>query len=258
MIYRYPICVFLSLFLAKMAFSQTGETEVSTPKWKTGFSIGGSYGSMSYVSLKPSSNNFSGFTTINSDRSWTFEYQSGFAMGVMVKQNSDGRFALQGELNLLLSRQKAELTDVPIGNTRANPFQTVVETHGSAQFNTLYVQIPVLLSMFADESTSIEGGIFINSGLINNSSQDMTTTTFVAFDNNRGQFTTFSPPKVARNTTQPTLNTNWGWLLGVHYDITKSVALRLRYESGLSGISNFKDLREQRLFLGVVLKKSKK
>jgi opacity protein-like surface antigen len=115
-----------------------------------------------------------------------------------------------------------------------------------------------LMSMFVDAATSLEGGIFINSGLINNNSQDMTTTTFVAFDNNRGQFTTFSPPKVERRTAQPVLNTNWGWLLGVHYDITKNIALRLRYESGLSGISDFKDLREQRLFFGIVLKKGKK
>ncbi len=254
MIYQYPICLFLSLFLAKMATAQTE----STAKWKTGFSIGGSYSSMSYVNLKTSNNSFSSTPTINSDRSWTFEYQPGFAMGVMIKQNSDGRFALQGELNLLLSRQKGELTDVPIGNTAANPFQTVIETHGSAQFNTIYLQIPVLMSMYVDASTSLEGGIFINSGLINNNSQDMMTTTFVTFDNNRGQFTTFSPPKVERNTNQPILNTNWGWLLGVHYDITKSIALRLRYESGMSGISDFKDLREQRLFFGVVLKKSKK
>ena len=258
MIYRYPICLFLSLFLTKMAFAQTGETEVSTPKWKTGFSIGGVYSSMSYVNLNTSSNNFSGFPTVNSDRSWKFEYQPGFAMGVMIKQNSEGRFALQGELNLLWSRQNGELTDVPIGNTTVNQFQTVIETRGSAQFNTLYFQVPVLLSMYVDESTSIEGGIFINSGLTNNNSKDMTTTTFVAFDNTRRQFTTFSPPKVERNTTQPALNTNWGWLLGVHYDITKNVALRLRYESGLSGILDFKDLREQRLFFGVVLKRSKK
>ena len=257
MIYRYPMCLFLSLFLAKMAFAQTDETTVSTPKWKTGFSIGGAYSSMSYVSLNTSNNSFSGFPTVNSDRSWKFEYQPGFAMGVMIKQNSEGRFALQGELNLLWSRQNAELTDVPIGNTTLNQFQSVVETRGSAQFNTLYLQIPVLMSMFVDESTSIEGGIFINSGLMNNNSKDMMTTTFTSFDNT-GRLTTFSPPKVERNTAQPALNTNWGWLLGVHYDITKNVALRLRYESGLSGISDFRDLREQRLFFGVVLRKSKK
>ena len=255
MIYRYPICLFLSLFSVKMAIAQTEE---AIQKWKTGFSIGGSYSSMSYVNLTTFNNNFSGFASTNSKRSWKFEYQPGFSMGVMVKQNSDGRFALQGELNLLLSRQKAELTDVPIASVTPNPFQTIIETQGSAQFNTVYFQIPVLMSMFVDESTSLEGGIFINSGLINNNSQDMITTTFVAFDNNRGQFTTFSPPKVERNTNQPILNTNWGWLLGVHYDITRSIALRLRYESGVSGISDFKDLREQRLFFGIVLKKTKK
>ena len=256
MIYRYPICLLLSLFLAKMAYAQT--EEVSEPKWKAGFSIGGTYSSMSYVSLINNNNNFFGGQIAPSDRSWKFEYQSGFAVGVMLKQNSENRFSWQGELNVLLSRQKAELIDVPIGNITANQFQTVTERRGSAQFNTVYFQIPVLLSMYVDEATSIEGGIFINSGLMNNNSQDMTTTTFVEFDNKTFRFNTLTPPKVERITTQPTLNTNWGWLLGVHYDMTKSIALRLRYESGLSGVSDFKDLREQRLFFGVVFKKRKK
>ncbi len=257
MIYRYPICLFLSLFLVKMAFAQTETEEISVPKWKAGFSVGGTYGSMSAVSLPSNTNNFSN-QTANSDRSWTFGYQSGFALGVTVKQNSENRFSWQGELNILLSRQKTELVDIPVASTRGNQFQSVIERRGTAQFNTLYFQIPVILSMYADASTSIEGGIFINSGLVNNNSQDMTTTTFVVFDNTRGQFATLPTPRVERSTARPSLNTNWGWLLGVHYDITKSIALRLRYESGLSGISDFKDLREQRLFFGVVLRKSKK
>ncbi len=256
MIYRYPICLFLSLFLVKMAVAQTEEIKV--PKWKTGFSIGGTYSSMSFVSLPSNNNNFFGTQAAPSDRSWKFEYQSGFALGFMLKQNSENRFSWQGEFNVLLSRQKADLIDVPIGNTTGNQFKTVTERRGSAQFNTLYIQIPVLLSMYVDPSTSIEGGIFINSGLINNNSQDMTTSTFVTFDNIRGQFNTLSPPRVERSMAQPSLNTNWGWLVGVHYDITPSVALRLRYESGLSGISDFKDLREQRLFFGVVLRKGRK
>jgi opacity protein-like surface antigen len=257
MIYRYPICLFLSLFLAKMAHAQT--EEVTAPKWIAGFSVGGTYSSMSYVSLSPSNNNFSGSVLANPNRSWKFDYQPGFALGVMVKQNSEGRFAFQGEFNLLLSRQKATLTDIPTITTASpNQFQTILGMEGTAEFNTLYFQIPVLLSMNVDASTSIEGGIFINSGLTNNNSQDMTTTTFVEFDNKTFRSNTLSPPRVYRNTVQPAINTNWGWLLGVHYDMTKSIALRLRYENGLSGISDFKDLREQRLFVGVVFKKRKK
>ena len=251
--YRYPICLFLSLFLGKMAYAQTEEAPI--PKWKTGFSIGGGLSSMSYVAVN-TNNNFSGVSNAQSDRSWIFGYQSGFAMGLMLRQNSQqGRFSFQGEFNLVLSRQKAELTDIPLSTTAVNNFQTVVESRGSAQFNMVYLQIPALLSMYVDASTSIEGGIFINTGLVNNNSQDMTTTTFVERDNRTFQFNRLTPPRVQRSTTQPALNTNWGWLLGVHHDITKNVALRLRYENGMSGISDFKDLREQRLFVGVVLTK---
>ena len=119
MIYRYPICLFLSLFLGKMAYAQTEEAPI--PKWKTGFSIGGGLSSMSYVSVNNNNNNFSGVPNAQSDRSWIFGYQSGFAMGLMLRQNSQqGRFSFQGEFNLVLSRQKAELTDIPLSTTVVN------------------------------------------------------------------------------------------------------------------------------------------
>lgn len=253
MMYRQLIFLCLSLLSNQIAYAQTD----SDYKWRSGFSVGGCYNSMSAVQLKQNVNNFSssGTPLPNNERTWKFTYQTGFATGLTIKKSYNAQFSTQAEFNLVLSRQKAVFSEVP--PAAAAGFQPIKETSGWLEFNTLYLQIPLILSMRVDEAASLEGGIFINFGVLNNNKKDFKILTASGFDNRTGQLVTFTPPKVENNTAQPTTNTNFGWLLGVSYQITKTVALRLRYEGGMSGISDFRDLREQRLFVGAVFRKNK-
>jgi opacity protein-like surface antigen len=253
MMYRQLIFLCLSLLSTQIAYAQTD----SDNKWRNGFSIGGCYNAMSAVKLRQNINNFSssGTPLPNNERMWKFKYQAGFATGFMIKKSYNAQFASQVEFNLVMNRQKAEFSDVPPATPAA--FQANSETSGSIEFNTLYLQIPLIISMNVDKATCLEGGIFINFGVLNNNKKDFKITTTSSFNNQTGQFVTFTPPKVEKNTAQPSTNTNFGWLLGVSYQISPTIALRLRYEGGMSGISDFRDLREQRLFVGAVFRKNK-
>jgi hypothetical protein len=248
MIYRKPIYLFCLFFTLNTIDAQ----EVTEKKWVKGFSVTGCYNTMMAVGFNNLNIDFS-TSTFGNERTWKFQYQTGFSVGAFAELRLGDRFSLQGELNLLLSRQKAELEDVPVPNN-ANlfgQFFSVRETKGTVNFNNFYVQIPFIVNMRIDNATSAEAGFFITTVVVNNSTQDLTTSIFSETTNN-GQFVTNSPPKVIKNTAQPNMNASLGWLLGIHYAINPRISARFRYEGGTLGVGNFRDLRENRMSVGVV------
>lgn len=249
---RKSTYILLFLLLTEITYAQTD----TDSKWTGGFALSACSNSMSSVKLNTFNNaSFSGF---NNQRTWKFQYKMGFSTGFLIKRKFGERLSFQGELNVLLSRQKADLEDLPTATVQPNLFQNIVATQGSVEFNTLYLQIPLIMALHVDEASAIEGGIFINAPLINQNKKDFKITTLAGFDRTLNQFITFPTPKVESNKVQPTMSTNWGWLLGIHYVLNNKTALRLRYEGGMTGVSDFKDLRENRLSIGIVWGSNKK
>jgi opacity protein-like surface antigen len=248
MIYRKLIYLFCLFFTLNTIDAQ----EVTEKKWVKGFSITGCYNRMTAVAFNNLNIDFSN-SSFGNERTWKFQYQTGFSVGAFAELRLGNRFSLQGELNLLLSRQKTELEDVPIPNSLNifGQFFSQRETKGTVNFNNLYLQVPFILNTRIDNATFAEAGFFITGALVNNSTQELTTTIFSETTNN-GQFVTNSPPKVIKNTAQPTMNASLGWLLGIRYAINPRISARFRYEGGTLGVGNFRDLRENRMSVGVV------
>jgi Outer membrane protein beta-barrel domain len=248
MIYRKLIYLFCLFFTLNTLDAQ----EVTEKKWVKGFSITGCYNRMTSVGFNNLNIDFSN-PFFGNQRTWKFQYQTGFSVGAFAELRLSDRFSLQGELNLLLSRQKAELEDVPIPNN-SNIFGQVLleqQTKGIVNFNNFYLQIPFILNTRIDNATFAEAGFFITSAVANNSTQDLSTTIFSEFTNN-GQFITNSPPRVVKNTDKPQMYASLGWLLGIHYAINPRISARFRYEGGTLGVAHFRDLRENRMSVGVV------
>ncbi len=252
MIYRkliYLSCLFFTL-------NTIDAQEVTEKKWVKGFSVTGCYNRMTSVAISNFNNDFSTSSTFSfgNQRTWKFQYQTGFSIGAFAERKLGDRFSIQGELNLLLSRQKAELEDTPIPNN-PNLFGQIFpsqETKGTINFNNFYLQIPFILNTRIDNATFAETGFFITSAVANNSTQDLSTTIFSELTNN-GQFITNSPPKVVKNTDKPQMYASLGWLLGIRYALNPRMSARFRYEGGALGVGNFRDLRENRMSVGVVL-----
>jgi hypothetical protein len=248
MIYRkliYVFCLFLSF---NTAFSQ----EAFEKKWEKGFLLSGCYTRMTGAS-QVSSNNFNLNSISANDRSWTFSYQTGFAIGAFGKRIISERFSLQGEFNFLLSRQKAVLTEtltpIPAGQFF---FQSQVTTNGTMDFSNFYLQIPFSMYINIDKQTAFEAGLFITQSLINKSTQNVEVTTFSTVNNNTGQRTVLNPPLVVKKTEQPTMYNSSGWILGFNYAINDRFSARIRYEGAITGVSDFQDLRENRMSVGVL------
>jgi hypothetical protein len=240
----YLFCLFITL-------NTIDAQEVTDKKWVKGFSVTGCYNRMTTVGTSGFNNDFSNFSF--NQRTWKFQYQTGFSVGAFAERKLGDRFSFQGELNLLLSRQKAEVEDVPIPNAGNlfGQFFSVQETKGTINFNNLYVQLPFIVNMRIDNATFAEAGFFITSSLVNNSTQDLTTTIFSETTNN-GQFITNLPPKVIKNTVKPEMYASLGWLLGIRYAVNPRMSARFRYEGGALGVGDFRDLRENRMSVGVV------
>jgi hypothetical protein len=79
-------------------------------------------------------NNFS-FNPFTNERTWKMQYQSGLFLGVFGRRRLSSWISLQSEFNIVWSRQKVQLEDIPIPNITNNPnnffsFQAVKETRG--------------------------------------------------------------------------------------------------------------------------------
>jgi hypothetical protein len=238
-------CVFCAL---NTAFSQ----EIVEKKWDKGFLLSGCYTRMTGAS-QVSNNNFNVNSISANDRNWEFRYAPGFAVGVFGKRIISDRFSLQGEFNFLLSRQTAILTEtltpVPAGQFF---FQSQVTTNGTMDFSNYYLQIPFSVNVNVDKETAFEAGLFFTQSLINRSTQALEVVTFSTVDSRTGQQKILSPPLVVKNTEQPTMYNGLGWSLGVNYAINQHFTVRVRYEGAMTGVSDFQELRENRMSVGVL------
>jgi hypothetical protein len=250
--YKKLIYLFYFLCLVQLSNAQ----EIAPKKTTTGFTIGGNFNRMTAKKLT-SFNSFNrfNFNPFLSERTWTVEYQSGLFVGVFGKRRLSSWISLQSEFNVLWCRQKTQLEDIPIPNPNNNSgffgFQSVKETRGAINFNNIYWQIPLIANFQMDKATIFEAGIFFKNTITNNSTQDLTVTTFSEFSNSTGNIINFNPPKVVRNTARPDTYAGLGWLLGVNYTFHPRFSVRLRYEGGSTGVSDFQDLRENRMTLGI-------
>jgi hypothetical protein len=250
MIYRQLIS-FLCFFCALNAAFAQG---ISEKKWGKGIAVSGFYNRMSSNFIQNSSNDFNLNSISANDRIWTFEHQTGLAFGIFGKRIFRKNFSLQGALNVQWSRQKVILTEtltpVPSGQFF---FQSQITTNGTMNFNNLYLQIPLTINVNIDKKTAIEGGLFFNQSLANNSSQNLDITTFAFIKVITGERVELNKPLVVKKTDQPELKNSLGWLLGVNYALNDRISVIVRYESTVtSGISNFQELRENRMLAGLL------
>lgn len=242
---RKLIYLLLCLFLTEIASAQS--------KWENGLTVGGCFNVMS---LAKTNNNgiFRSFSNFGTRREWAFQNQAGLTIGFSAKRTMTERFSLQGELNVVWSRQKANFDDVLINDPNFNQFfgfQTQFITKGNSQFNTVYAQLPFIVTMQLDAATTAELGIFAVRSLSNKSSQSLTTVTVSEFDQRTGQLIVLPTPRTTTTITTADMTSGSGWLLGLKYNINKAFAVRMRYEGGMSQVANFFDLRENRLMVGV-------
>jgi Outer membrane protein beta-barrel domain len=251
MIYRKLFYAFLLLSPINTAYTQTEAT-----RWRSGFTLGGGVTAMQARAFNNNSDVFisSGSSSFGNVRTWKFNYKPSFAIGFFTKRMLGDRYAIQGECNIISSRQTADLIDAPPSTRDPNIFGTnftPIETRGSIKFDNIYIQIPLVISMLVDESTSIEGGLAITRSLAGNNSHDLMIATTSGFDPTTGRPITFNPPRLTRSPTKLEMSAGLNWLLGIQHNINDKFALRLRYEGGMTGISDFKDLRENRILIGV-------
>jgi hypothetical protein len=248
------IFIIVSLLLVQNAHSQ----EVTEKKWVRGVFAGGCFNVMTAGSQTVNTNSsqptFGGFSVainpLGTDRIWKYEYQGGFTFGGYAKRIISDNFSLQVELNVLLSSQKATLEDNPIDGAALGQtllFSNLVATKGTTTLNNLYLQIPFLMNIKLDKSTTLDAGLFVTNSLINNSTKEMTVSTLTEFNSQTGVVTTLAKPKAVKNSEKPSINMGIGWILGVHYAINNKFGVRLRYEGGMTSFSEFSDLRENRM-----------
>jgi hypothetical protein len=251
----FIFCLFCSL---NTAFSQ----ETFEKKWEKGFLFSGCYTRMTDVSSPITNNGNNNFNvTSPNDRSWQFTYQPGFAIGAFGKRIISERLSLQGEVNFLLSRQKTILTETLTSPPLAAPspgsnnqffFQNQITSNGTIDYSNFYLQIPFSVIVNIDKQTGFEAGLFFTQSLINKSTQKLNVTTFTKVDNNTGKTTVYNPPLVVEKTDQPSMNDGLGWILGVTYAINDRFSVRIRYDGSMTGVSDFQDLRENRMSVGVL------
>ena len=249
--------VLFFLFVFNSLHAQSNVT-----KWRSGFTLcGGANAMFSKPIVNDNNVTFIGGTAVslNTKRTWKFHYQAGLATGFFTRWSLGDSYALQGELNLLLNRQEAELSDVPpVINDPRNIFFSVIGRKGTVHFSTLYLQIPLIISKLINEETAVEGGVFVTRSIVNNTHSQLTVTTFSGVDNT-GRVTVFTPPKVAELTTEHQPSATLGWLLGIQHNINNKIAMRLRYQGGTgSNFRDFTDLREQQLLVGMAFRLDKK
>jgi opacity protein-like surface antigen len=249
----YKKLTFLFSFLCLIQLSNA--QEIVPKKTTKGFAIGGNFNRMTAVSQTARNINFN-FNPVTNERTWTLEYQSGLWMGVFGRRRLGSWISLQSEFNILWCRQKTQMVDVPIPNLNNNNnrffgFQAVRETRGTINFNNVYWQIPLLLDFQMDKATIFEAGLFFKNTIANNSTQDLKITTFSEVSNNTGTLITFDPPRVLKNMEKPKTYAGLGWILGVNYELNKRFSVRLRYEGGMMGVSDYQDLRENRMTVGI-------
>jgi hypothetical protein len=247
----YKKLTFLFSFLCLIQLSNA--QEVVPKKTTTGFVIGGNFNRMTAIKLT-TFNQFS-FNPFINERTWKMQYQSGLFVGMFGRRRLSSWISLQSEFNIVWCRQKTQLEDIPIPNVNPNPngfvnFQTVKDARGTVNFNNIYWQIPFIANFQMDKATLFEAGIFFKNTITNNSTQDLTVTTFADFTN--PGFTTFDPPIVVKNTARPEIYSGLGWLLGINYMLNPRFSVRLRYEGGSTIMSEYEDLRENRMSVGIV------
>ncbi len=249
------------ILLAQFAQRANAQTTPTTGKqWETGFFASGCFNVMTAASYSSNNNstfngNFNTSTNVfGVNRTWKFEYQSGFSMGVFGRRVLGENFSTLIECNILLSRQTAVLDETPILTTPQNLtsiFNNFVATQGTTTLNNLYLQIPFLLCLRLDKATNGEAGLFMTSSLANNSTQDIKVSTLTEFNSQTGVVTTLAQPKILTRTAKPDISLSLGWVLGFHYTINPKFGVRVRYEGGLTSFSEFSDLRENRMSVGV-------
>ncbi|MDZ7880873.1 MAG: outer membrane beta-barrel protein [Saprospiraceae bacterium] len=230
--------------------------ELTPKKITSGFTIGGNFNRMTAVKL--TNINFFNFSPFINERTWKVQYQSGLFIGGFLRRRLGDLLSLQAEFNLVWSRQKAQLEDIVIPNPNINNnggvlfnFQTVQGVGGTVNFNNVYWQLPLMVNFTMDKATLFEAGLFFNGTLLNNSTQNLVTTTFSELSLSTGTVVNFNPPRVVNNTAAPAMKAGVGWLLGLNYSLNDRFFVRLRYEGGLTPVSDFSDLRENRMTVGM-------
>ena len=225
-------------------------------KWRSGFTASGCLNAMTSVPLTNNNDIFSSSAIVGS-RNWKFHYQSGFSTGFFLRRTLGDKFFIQGEANLLLNRQQAELDEQPLSANDLQFFFGVREGRkGTVKFNNLYFQIPIIFGVLVNEETSLEAGFFISSSLVNKSESNLVTTTFSNRSNQTGQIVVFNPPMVTKMGVKSiAMPGGQGFSLGILHNITSKIGLRLRYEGGFRSRRNeFQDVKENRLLVGIAYK----
>lgn len=227
----------------------------NTANWRSGFTASGCVNAMSAVLLQDNGDRFSNFAPVNS-RTWKFQHEAGFSTGFFLRRPLGDKFFVQGEANLLLNRQQAELDEQPPPFTDPRlTFFGLQARKGTVKFSNLYLQIPLILGLTVNGETSIELGLFFTRSMANNSESSLKTTTFSTVSNQTGVITVFNPPTVTQKTTAINVKGGQGFTLGIQHNITDKIGLRLRYEGGFqSGQNEFQDVVENRLLVGVACK----
>ena len=228
----------------------------NTTKWRSGFAAAGCLNGMTSVPLTNNNNIFSS-SVIVGPRDWKFHYQSGFSTGFFLRRTLGDKFFIQGEANLLLNRQQAELDEKPPAVADLQFFFGAREGRkGTVKFNNLYLQIPIIFGVLVNEETSLEAGFFIASSLVNKSESNLVTTTFSNRSNQTGQVVVFNPPIVTKKGVKSiAMPGGQGFSLGILHNITSKIGLRLRYEGSFTSRRNeFQDVKENRLLVGIAYK----
>ena len=243
--------VLFFLFVFNSLHAQSNVT-----KWRTGFTASGCLNGMTAVPLTNNNNAFSSSTIVGS-RDWKFHYQAGFSTGFFLRRTLGDKFFIQGEANLLLNRQQAELDEQPPAVSDLQFFFGAREGRkGTVKFNNLYMQIPIILGVLVNEETSLEAGFFISRSLANKSESNLVTTTFSNRSNQTGQIVVFNPPMVTKMGVKSiAMPGGQGFSLGILHNITSKIGLRLRYEGSFASRRNeFRDVKENRLLVGIAYK----
>ena len=228
----------------------------NTAKWRSGFTASGCLNGMTAVPITNNNNAFSSSAIVGS-RAWKFHYQAGFSTGFFLRKTLGDKFFIQGEANLLLNRQQAELDEQPPAIADLQFFFGAREGRkGTVKFNNLYLQIPIILGVSVNEETSLEAGFFISRSLVNKSESNLVTTTFSNRSNQTGQLVVFNPPIVTKTGVKSVaMPGGQGFSLGLQHNMTSKLGLRLRYEGSFASRRNeFRDVKENRLLVGIAYK----
>ncbi len=228
----------------------------NTAKWRSGFTAAGCLNAMTSEPVNNNNNAFFGSTSVG-PREWKFHYQSGFSTGFFLRRTLGDKFFIQGEANLLLNRQQAELDEQPLAVNDLQFFFGVRDGRkGTVKFSNLYFQVPIIFGVLVNEETSLEVGFFITSSLVNKSESNLTKTTFSNRSNQTGQVVVFNPPMVTKMGVKSiAMPGGQGFSLGILHNITSKIGLRLRYEGGFTSRRNeFQDVKENRLLVGIAYK----